>query len=189
MNCEQWRDQAMDVLYGEEVRPSRCYEFFRHLEGCSECDREYRELLEARELLGSWDIEETVLPEGPVRPSYFSSIGGGVWRRAGFWARQAAAAVLITVGLFTLFQQARLLGEDRVEVSEQQLLEMVNDLIVEHEMAERRLIGSEWMNFADDLQLRQQTLASDVAHRLSQLEERYLEQLEEARNRQTHFSR
>ncbi len=63
--------------------------------------------------------------------------------------------------------------------SEQQLLEMVNDLIVEHERAERRLIGSAWMDFADELQLRQQTLASDVAQQLYQLEERYLEQLEE----------
>ncbi len=180
MNCDQWRDRALDVLYGEQVEPRDCYDFFRHLENCSDCDAEYQHLLEARDWLSEWTLDQEPLPELPDVSELGPAPLRRVWNHpALFWLRQAAAAVVITLGLFTLVQQARLLGEDRVEVSEQELVEMVNDLIVQHEMSERRLIGQEWMDFADDLNLRQQVLARDVAQRLYELEERYLVQLEE----------
>lgn len=180
MKCEEWRDQALDVLYGEQVHPRECYRFFGHLEDCADCDREYRRLLEARELLSRWTFEDE--PEA-ADLDLDTVIGSGSiawWNRPlGRWLRQAAAAVLLTLGLFALLQQARLWGVDRVEVSEQELMEMVNDLIVQHEMSERRLIGREWMDFADEINLRHQALSRDVAQRLYELEARYLEQLEQ----------
>ena len=62
MNCDFLRERMMDVLYGEERDSRVCFEFFRHLEGCSDCKSEYLELIETREILSDWRIEELSAP-------------------------------------------------------------------------------------------------------------------------------
>ena len=60
MSCATMHERMMDVLYGEELNPDRCLEFFRHLESCPDCKAEYLELVETRSLLAQWDLGQAV---------------------------------------------------------------------------------------------------------------------------------
>ena len=67
MTCEKCRDNLVDMLYGEDIGPAACYEFFRHLQECRECDSEFQELLATRETLASWSVVEPELEPSPRR--------------------------------------------------------------------------------------------------------------------------
>ena len=72
MNCEQSQAGMIDVLYGEEVNPRLGFEFFQHLSQCSECNREYGEMVETREMLGEWKVEHQLAHELETRPAAFA---------------------------------------------------------------------------------------------------------------------
>ena len=89
-----------------------------------------------------------------------------------------------------MLQNVGLLGGRRVTVSEKQLMEMVNDVVVARMADEERVIGQALVNFADEMTLRQRTQAGEISQQLISLEERYIEAFEENnRNLRTLMSR
>ncbi len=64
MNCDESRDLMLDILYGEELSSRTCFQFFQHIDACAECSGEYGELLQTREMLQSWQVDDSkAVPE------------------------------------------------------------------------------------------------------------------------------
>ncbi|MFQ5739456.1 MAG: anti-sigma factor family protein [Acidobacteriota bacterium] len=179
MNCQDCRQRMIDVLYGEELEPRVSYQFFQHLESCGECDEEYLELLATREMLGQWELED--LKPSPdwgnvgMKDKWFQS-----WIRP-WWplAQRIAAAFLILIGAASILQGMGFLGGRKMMVSERQLMEMVNDMVVARQAEEQRIIGQALVNFSDDMTLRQSSDKREITNTLYLLEQRYLENLEQ----------
>lgn len=113
MNCQEIEQRMMDVLYGEALDSRQCFSFFRHLEECAECRREYDELMETRRRLAEWQVED--LPDGALRPSIEGWKGSSPAARGGTasvsiwtWVQRSAAALLMVLGLWTLLAQTGL---------------------------------------------------------------------------------
>ncbi|HSR52695.1 MAG TPA: zf-HC2 domain-containing protein [Acidobacteriota bacterium] len=112
MNCKGIEQQMMDVLYGEALDSRECFAFFRHLQECSECRREYDELVETRRALSEWQVDD--LPDGTLKPlirewetespSARPAASVSYWT----WMQRAAAVFLMALGLWTLLAQAGL---------------------------------------------------------------------------------
>lgn len=181
MNCEECRALMMDALYSEELAPQACYGFFQHLNGCAECHAEYLELLRTREALASWEIEEYRPTESPA------AAGGRLFRfprfrRRGWWvlAREVAAGILILVGAASVLQGVGLWnGGDRMTVSRQGLVEMMNDIYVANSDVERRLFGQALVNFSDQIDDQRSRDRDEMAERIYFLEKQLLEVREE----------
>jgi len=179
MTCEMAREELLDVVYGEETPVQVTFGLFKHMEGCGDCSAEYKELLETRKMLGTWQPE---VAEGELRP--IKNTGKLVpfrlsVRTAGRLIQQAAAVLLILVGGWTLLQSSGVVGSKTVTVSEEQLLQMVNDMVVARQAEERRLIGQALVNLADEVSLRQRSEMQGVSDQLRALEYRYVENMEE----------
>lgn len=183
MKCDQSQARMIDVLYGEEMSAHLCYEFFQHLEGCAECKREYREMLETRDLLGEWGQESGQSPdlklEWPSR-SFRDALWGVRWWPA---TQRLAAGILIAFGVIAILQSMGLLGGEKVMVSEPALTEMVHDMILAEQAMERQLTLRALLEVKEDIELDQVRRSQQLQHYLVGLEQRYVENLEES----THY--
>lgn len=183
MTCEESQEVMMDVLYGEELHPRREYEFFRHLSQCSACDGEYIGFLETRESLSAWDLEEDHRASGAVLPAWKPGLTAWLsWRSL----QKVAALILIAAGTASLAQAFWPNRDQTLAVSQQEMAEMVNDLIVIRQAEERQIIGQALISFADELAMQDEIGTRKISDQIFQLEQRYqasLDSLEE-NNRQ-----
>lgn len=174
MNCTACHDLMMDVLYGENTEPRQGFEFFSHLQQCDGCQREYLELLETRDLLSTWEIEEEGLPQTPAGwprrsvTAWIKQVGWPVTQRI-------AAAFLMLVGVAALAQAAGLWQSDRVTVSRDQLMQMVNDMFVLQETEQNKRIGRALVDLADEVNLSHRVDLYAMDSRIFSLEKLYLE--------------
>jgi hypothetical protein len=177
MNCDESREKMMDALYGEDPEARWMFAFFKHLKTCEECSQEYLELLETRQMLGQWELlPEEDRADAPTKPRPRWRPGSPVrWWPA---LQKVAAGFLILVGVLTILQQMGYLGGKRLMVSEQQLTEMVQDMILVNQTRERQLMGQLLVHMKEDLQLERTSELREVQEYLMTLEERYLETLE-----------
>lgn len=176
MKCEEAQPRIIDVLYGEELDPRGGFEFFRHLGECPDCNMEYLELLETREKLGEWKIEQQ-------REKGFEvdDISGGFLRRIPWWPllQKVAAGVLIVVGAVSIVQSMGYWGGKRLVVSQQQLTETVQDMIVSQQQKERELMLRALLEVKEDMELRERDNFGQMHQYLVTLEQRYIENIEE----------
>ena len=153
MSCTTMHERMMDVLYGEDLNPERCLEFFRHLESCPECKAEYLELVETRALLGQWDLGQAV-PEaradtgGKVRLLLRRIDRSPAWRVV----YKAAACILMLLGMTVIARDLGWAERAALEVSRQELEIMINDVAVARQEEERRLFGQALIQVRDDLE-------------------------------------
>ncbi len=182
MSCERCRGLMMDALYSEEMAPEVCYGFFQHLNDCTECRSEYLELLETRQALSEWEIEEfpaeAAVPAAPLGARWprFRTRG---WSRGWAVARDVAAALLILIGAASVLQGVGLWEADRMTVSKRGLVEMMNDIYVANSAVDRRLFGQALVNFSDDINDQRQRDQNELADRIYFLEQQLLEVREE----------
>ena len=171
MTCELSQERMIDVLYDEGELPVHPAEFFRHLDGCPSCRSDFLGLIQARQWLGTWDLEEeeTAVPIS-VRPA-----SGFHWWSA---VQKLAAAVLIVVGAVSILRGTGLWG-DRLTVSERQLMELVTDIVVSRQTEHELLIGHALRSVANSVSLEQAFYQQDLGLRLRDLEEGILQASEE----------
>jgi hypothetical protein len=176
MKCEEVQERMIDVLYGEEVTPRGGFQFFRHLGECSDCNLEYLELLETREKLGDWKVES------PQEKGFeVSGVSSGLFRSLPWWAllQKVAAGVLIVVGAISILQYMGYLGGKHLVVSQQQLTETVQDMIVAQQAKERELMLRALLEVKEDIELRERDNFGQMQRYLATLENRYIENIEE----------
>ena len=178
MNCEESREVMITVLYEEEPNARRCFEFFRHLEGCEECNREYLELIQTREMLQKWDVSPARVQTPSYREPYRERAS---WKLRRWWPglQRVAAGFLILVGAISILQYMGLLGGPHVTVSEEQLNVMLHDMIVAYQTQEREVIGRALVRLKEDVDLERRDDMLRVYEYLVTLEKRYTENLEE----------
>ena len=171
MTCELAQERMIDVLYHEGESPAQSAEFFRHLDGCSSCRNDFLGLIQARQWLGAWDIEE----EEAVAPTKVRPASGFNWWSA---LQKLAASVLIVVGAVSIFRGTGLWG-DSLSVSERQLMELVTDIVVSRQTEHELVIGNVLRSVADSASLQQAAYQQDLGLRLQVLEESILQASEE----------
>ena len=179
MKCEQSQEGMIDVLYGEEEDPRRGFEFFQHLNECPDCNREFLELLETREKLGEWKVEYQGESHPDTGQAAFAT--QPLFRRIGWWSllQKVAAGCLIMVGLVSILQYMGYLGGQRLVVSERQLTETVQDMIVTQQLEERQLMLRALLRVKEDIELRERDNLGQLQQYLVTLEQRYIENIEE----------
>lgn len=153
MSCKTMHERMMDVLYGEELNPEHCLEFFRHLESCSACKSEYLELVETRSLLGQWDLDQAV-PEvrAGSRGKVLSFLRGAGEIPAWKVVYRVAAGILILLGMTVIARDLGWVERATLEVTRQELETMINDVAVTRQEDERRIIGQALIQVRDDLE-------------------------------------
>ena len=178
MTCELSKERMVDVLYDEGESPVRSAEFFRHMDGCPSCRNDFLGLIQARQWLGAWDIEE----EEAAAPASPRPASGFHW-----WSgvQKLAASVLIVVGAVSILRGTGLWG-DRLSVSERQLMELVTDIVVSRQTEHELLIGDALRSVADSASLEQAVYQQNLGLRLQVLEESILQASEE-RDRLLHM--
>ncbi len=183
MNCDESRELILDVVYGEELQSRTCFDFFKHLDSCPDCSGEYREFLTTRDMLQGWELEEP----GEVKPQGRPTVKPWMQDRRGrvspvsWWSmlQKIAAGFLILMGIVSIFQHYGYMGGRKVLVSERQLAEMVQDMIVVNQTEERRAIGKVLIQFREDIELQRKQDMQDVYNNFVSLEQRYADNLEE----------
>jgi hypothetical protein len=183
MNCDESRELILDVVYGEEVQSRICFDFFKHLDNCSDCSSEYGELLTTREMLQGWELDEpsSVEPAANSGARPWIRSRRGVLGSVSWWSmlQKVAAGFLILMGVFSIFQHYGYLGGRKILVSQQQLTEMVNDMIVVKQAEERRMFGKVLIQFREDIDMQRNQDMQDIYNNLVSLEQRYADNLEE----------
>ena len=175
MKCGEIQERMIDVLYGEEMSSREGFEFFKHLSECSDCNLEYLELLETREKLADWKIEHQHEKGFEVNDAH------RFLKRIAWWAvlQKVAAGVLIVVGAISIFQYMGYGGGERLVVSQQQLTETVQDMIVAQQAKERELMLRALLEVKEDIELRERDNFGQMQQYLVTLEQRYIENIEE----------
>ena len=178
MKCNESVGRMIDVLYGEEMNPNSCYEFFQHLEICEDCKREYFGMLETRELLGEWNEEGSETTNS--QPRFSSPSSRDVRWIVRWWptAQRLAAGILMVLGVVAILQSMGFLASEKVMVSEAALTEMVHDLILIEQGSERQLMLRALLEVKEDIELTQVQRSQELQYYLVRLEERYVENLE-----------
>lgn len=179
MHCEQSQEKMIDVLYGEEVTPRQGFEFFQHLSQCPGCNQEYLELVETRETLGEWKVGHQKAQENETRQAVLAFRPWPVQVRWWTVLQKIAAGFLIVVGAVSILQYLGYLGGQRLVVSERQLTETVQDMIVAQQTEERQLMLRALLRVKEDVELQQRTNSDQLEQYLISLEQRYVENLEE----------
>lgn len=167
MTCSQIQEEMMDILYGELLDSRVCFEFFRHLKGCTECNREYMELVETRDMLSEWKVEERFemnQPSFQEAPSPAGSAGSGTrpGRRSSLarfrpLLQKAAAVVLMVAGALALLQQAgfSIGGEQVVRFTEPELQRYISVVVEDNLEAERTRIDKQLLVLWEELRVEQ----------------------------------
>ncbi len=180
MNCEVCRQGMMDVLYGEDVDARSNFNFFRHLDQCPSCSQEYLHLLETREVLSQWRVEEEPVAGDHKpwrnRPSLPWSWSVSWW---GLVTKVAATLLLILGGLSLLDRLGYWRPSHRM-VSQQELVLMVHDMVVSAQEEERKLIGMALLQLREDVEIQQRYDRQQFSEYLTTLERRYVENLEQS---------
>ena len=178
MNCEQSQERMIDVLYGEELSPRLCYQFFGHLERCESCNREYLEMLETREDLSKWEVDPQQVdsPAAPPVAGWIGVLGNVRW-----WSvtQRIAAGFLIVFGMVAILQSMGFLGGRKLMVNQDQLTALVGDMMVEQQAEERELMLRALLEVKEDIELDQSEADEQLQLYVLSLEQRYLENLEE----------
>lgn len=178
MNCQESQDIVMDVLYGEASSPRQVFAFHEHLSSCPKCRQGYVDLLETREMLGGWKVEEEV-------PAVRTEAYGGRWNRLGttsaWWpgVQRVAASVLIVLGLLSILQFAGLWQRPGESVSEEQLAEMIHDVMVARQVEDWKVIGSALLSLKEEVETQNRAEMRQVFEELNAVERRYVEVVEE----------
>ncbi|MBI4446498.1 MAG: hypothetical protein HY645_11390 [Acidobacteria bacterium] len=171
MTCEESQELIIDILYGEEADSRRCFQFFRHLETCTECNHDYLQLLETRDALRKWTVQETEPVEGTrVSRRYRFS----VWP---LLQKVAASIMLLAGGMFLL--QYLGVAQKEYRLSRHELTEMVHDTVVAEQARERKLIGAALLQVKEESTLERREQMREIYNHLLALEQRYLESLEQ----------
>lgn len=175
MNCPQVQEKMMDVLYAELLDSRLCFEFFRHLTECRDCNREYMELVETRGMLSEWKVEERF--EADQRPfrgaASAASFSDSKWRGglAGLrpLLQRAAAVVLMVIGALTLLQQTGFSvgGEPLVYFTESELQRYIDAAVEKKQETERERIHMALQAYYEDLRSEQYQL---VRHDLEEFQ-------------------
>ncbi len=178
MNCELSQEKMIDALYGEELSPRLCYQFFEHLERCENCNREYLEMLEIREDLSEWEVDpQKVDSPAAVPVSGWTSVLGNVrW-----WSvtQRIAAGFLIVFGMVAILQSMGFWGGRKLMVNQDQLTALVSDMVVEQQAGERELMLRALLQVKEDVELDQRQSHDLLQQYVVTLEQRYLENLED----------
>lgn len=180
MDCEAARGLMMDVVYGEEVRPSAAAGFFLHIKQCRDCGEEHLELLETREMLQEWPAPQ----DEPVRVELPLSKRSATW--TGWWPvmQRVAATVLMLAGALYMAQMAGLVPEWRSGPADEELQRMIHEVVVARQDESLRVIGEALLSIKEELELRDRARIESVYSDLYTMEQRWLETLE-ARNQLT----
>jgi hypothetical protein len=173
----------MDVLYGEEVAPRLCFEFFQHLSECAQCRQEYEELLGTRELLAEWKPEEHYTPL--VRVPQKTAFKLKRLRYLQWWPllQKVAATVLILVGAMALLQSIGLGPRKTRTVSDTQFTEILHDVMLARQVEDWKVIGEALLTMKEQLEAQDRLQIQAVYEDLHVLQQRYVQALEE-NNRQ-----
>jgi hypothetical protein len=168
----------VDVLYGEEVEPRKAFDFFKHLSNCPDCESDYLELLETRELLGQWQIPENGIKTHSSQPgwTFKKKIP---WFR---WVQKIAAGILIVVGAFAILQYAGLVPQPQnqeISVSDQQLAQMIHDVLVAKQVEDWKVIGTALLSLKEEIEMQNRLSLEGVYQDLDTLRQRYVLALEE----------
>jgi hypothetical protein len=172
----------MDVLYGEEVRPRICFDFFEHLGECSKCRQEYVELVETREMLAEWETEDlrgdlVGIPQAFVSSSLKPRASLNWWPLL----QKVAAGVLIAVGAFWIFQAIGILpAPDTLAVSEAQLTEVIHDVTLARQVEDWHEIGRALLNLKEEMDAKNRLEMRAIYETMQDLEQRYVNALEES---------
>ncbi|MGH9341382.1 MAG: anti-sigma factor family protein [Acidobacteriota bacterium] len=180
MNCTDIREAMIDVLYGEESDSRRCFDFFRHMDSCTACTQEYLELVRTREILAEWEVDEEpeAVSSGQNKLS-FGLLSRLARRPVLSLVGNVAAAFLIVVGGLSILQSMGFFGGPHVAVSQPELAQMVNDMIVQRQDEERQLIGMALVRLKEETDLQRRQDMREVYNHLVSLQERYLDTAEE----------
>ena len=139
MNCPQIQERMIDVLYGELLEATVCFAFYKHLDGCEECSREFAELAETRRSLSEWEIEDSS-PELALASAESASAaaftrawwnGDSMWR----FLPRAAALVLMAAGAWALMQQfvPGMAGGETVRLKKADLYPLVVEAVAQEQ--------------------------------------------------------
>jgi CHASE3 domain sensor protein len=112
-----------------------------------------------------------------LKPAKFSAWLGQIrW-----WPvlQKIAAGFLIVVGVVSILQYMGYLGGQRLVISEQQLTETVQDMIVAQQTQERQLMLRALLTVKEDVELQQRTNVDQLEQYLISLEQRYVDNMEE----------
>jgi hypothetical protein len=189
MTCDQCGELMMDVLYGEDVQPRQAFEFFSHLKDCTRCEQDYVELVETRELLSEWSVEEA---QGPLVDFNSSSPVTGYWKSVewGTLLQRVAAGFLILMGAVAVLQSSGLIARPEAGVSESQLTEMIHDVVLARQVEDWKVIGAALLELKEEMEAQDRLHMKSVYEDLYSLENRYIEVMEENnRHIQTMLSR
>ena len=178
MNCQRCTELMMDILYGEDVSPRGCFEFFEHLGTCDRCRDEYLELLETREMLGEWAAEEIVPPEVETP----SAVAWKPRRRVQWWPlmQKVAAGVLILVGAFSIVQSFGVLPSRNMVASEARLAEFIHDVTLAQREDDWRMIGEALLSLKEEVDAQNRLGMENVYQDMRSQEKRFVEALEES---------
>jgi hypothetical protein len=170
----------VDVLYGEEIQSREAFEFFRHLTACAECEAEYLELMDTRELLAKWEdpvAEEVVKKNSFIRNQWnFSGIS---WFSL---LQKVAAGFLMVLGLFVLLQYTGILPQENSRtmlVSDEQLAQMIHDVMVEKQVEDWKVIGTALLSLKEEIEMQNKLGIQSVYQDMDELRQRYILALEE----------
>lgn len=180
MNCQKCSELMVDILYDEEVPPRTTYEFFRHLGECAECNAEYLELIETREGLSEWKLNEHPGPDEILKDPP-SIVDLGFMKRGDWWTlmQRVAAGVLILVGIFSILQNLGVLPRQQVPPSDEQLAEMVHDIVVAKQVEDWKVIGSALLSLKEELEDQNRLEIRSIYEEMYSLEQRTVQALEE----------
>ena len=178
MTCDQSSELMMDVLYGEEVHPRQALDFFTHLKDCPRCEQDYAELVETREVLSDWSVEEA---EGPLVHFDPPRAVTGYWKSIewGTLLQKVAAGFLILVGAVSVLQSGGLFPRSEVGLSETELTEMIHDVVLARQVEDWKVIGAALLELKEELEAQDRVQMKSVYEDLYSLERRYIDVMEE----------
>jgi len=178
MTCDRYGELMMDVLYGEEVHPRQAFDFFTHLKDCPRCEQDYAELIETRELLSDWSVEEA---EGPLVNFDPPGAVTGYWKSIewGTLLQRVAAGFLILVGAVSVLQSGGLVPRSEAGLSETALTEMIHDVVLARQVEDWKVIGAALLELKEEMEAQDLVLMKSVYEDLYSLERRYIDVMEE----------
>ena len=178
MKCSSSSELMVDVLYGEEIDSRTAFEFFKHLSTCSDCEADYFELLETRELLGQWDepVSEEIVDKSTIVPRIRKKIS---WLPL---VQRIAAGILIFIGIFAMLQYVGVIPQQNhraITVSDEQLALMIHDVLVARQVEDWRVIGTALLGLKEEIEMQNRLGIESVYQDIDHLRHRYVLALEE----------
>lgn len=182
MTCRNINELMINVLYGEDVTPRLCFDFFEHLHGCETCKLEYLSLLETRERLSDWDLSE--IPQSEEEPDSRRPVFA-VPQKNNWWGliQKVAASVLIVLGGLTIVQTVTSWPSPSTQPTQKQMTEMIHDVLVARQTEDWKIIGAALLSLKEEIDSANRAEFRGVYEEMFSLEQRYVQALEE-NNRQ-----